>query len=300
MNTGIIFNIKKFAIHDGPGIRTTVFLKGCPLRCQWCHNPESWLRKPEISLDQEKCIRCYQCVSLSPEQAIFLKDDYPYTDQKKCALCSTCVSICPTQTRGIIGKRISTVKVIRELRKDLIFYQESDGGVTFSGGEPLEQIDFLAGLLLLCKEESIHIAVDTCGYAPWSNLERILSLVDLWLFDLKILDEQKHKHYTGVSNQLILENLRRLSKKTKKIEIRIPLIPGVNDNIEEMAEMAGLIRSLSLSEVNILPFHRLGLEKYRRLGLSANMEEIGALSQKDIEVVKQLFSKHKLRVNIGG
>ncbi|NLL62373.1 MAG: glycyl-radical enzyme activating protein [Candidatus Atribacteria bacterium] len=300
MNTGIIFNIKKFAIHDGPGIRTTVFLKGCPLRCQWCHNPESWLRKPEISLDQEKCIRCYQCVSLCPEQAIFLKDDYPYTDQKKCALCSTCVSICPAQARGIIGRRISTVKVIRELRKDLIFYQESDGGVTFSGGEPLEQIDFLAELLLLCKEESIHIAVDTCGYAPWSNLERILSLVDLWLFDLKILDEQKHKHYTGVSNQLILENLRRLSKKTKKIEIRIPLIPGVNDNIEEMAEMAGLIRSLSLSEVNILPFHRLGLEKYRRLGLSANMEEIGALSQKDIEVVKQLFSKHKLRVNIGG
>ena len=300
MNTGIIFNIKKFAIHDGPGIRTTVFLKGCPLRCQWCHNPESWLRKPEISLDQEKCIRCYQCVSLCPEQAIFLKDDYPYTDQKKCALCSTCVSICPAQARGIIGRRISTVKVIRELRKDLIFYQESDGGVTFSGGEPLEQIDFLAELLLICKEESIHIAVDTCGYAPWSNLERILSLVDLWLFDLKILDEQKHKHYTGVSNQLILENLRRLSKKTKKIEIRIPLIPGVNDNIEEMAEMAGLIRSLSLSEVNILPFHRLGLEKYRRLGLSANMEEIGALSQKDIEVVKQLFSKHKLRVNIGG
>ena len=300
MNTGIIFNIKKFAIHDGPGIRTTVFLKGCPLRCQWCHNPESWLRKPEISLDQEKCIRCYQCVSLCPEQAIFLKDGYPYTDQKKCALCSTCVSICPTQTRGIIGKRISTVKVIRELRKDLIFYQESDSGVTFSGGEPLEQIDFLAGLLLLCKEENMHTAVDTCGYTPWSNLERILSLVDLWLFDLKILDEQKHKHYTGVSNQLILENLRRLSKKTKKIEIRIPLIPGVNDNIEEMAEMAGLIRSLSLSEVNILPFHRLGLEKYRRLGLSANMEEIGALSQKDIEVVKQLFSKHKLRVNIGG
>ena len=300
MNTGIIFNIKKFAIHDGPGIRTTVFLKGYPLRCQWCHNPESWLRKPEISLDQEKCIRCYQCVSLCPEQAIFLKDDYPYTDQKKCALCSTCVSICPAQARGIIGKRISTVKVIRELRKDLIFYQESDGGVTFSGGEPLEQIDFLAGLLLLCKEENMHTAVDTCGYTPWSNLERILSLVDLWLFDLKILDEQKHKHYTGVSNQLILENLRRLSKKTKKIEIRIPLIPGVNDNIEEMAEMAGLIRSLSLSEVNILPFHRLGLEKYRRLGLSANMEEIGALSQKDIEVVKQLFSKHKLRVNIGG
>ena len=121
MNTGIIFNIKKFAIHDGPGIRTTVFLKGCPLRCQWCHNPESWLRKPEISLDQEKCIRCYQCVSLCPEQAIFLKDDYPYTDQKKCALCSTCVSICPAQARGIIGRRISTVKVIRELRKDLIF-----------------------------------------------------------------------------------------------------------------------------------------------------------------------------------
>ena len=300
MNTGIIFNIKKFAIHDGPGIRTTVFLKGCPLRCQWCHNPESWLREPEISLAQEKCIRCYQCVSSCPAQAISLKDGYPYTDKEKCALCGTCVSICPAQAREIIGRRINTAEVMRELRKDLIFYQESNGGVTFSGGEPLEQINFLAQLLLLCKEENIPTVVDTCGCTPWANLERILPIVDLWLFDLKVLDEQKHEHYTGASNQLILENLRRLSEKTKEIEIRIPLIPGVNNTIEEMAEMAGFIRSLSLSQVSILPFHRLGLDKYRRLGLSTNMEQITVPSQKDIEVTKQLFSKHNLRVNIGG
>ena len=300
MTTGIIFNIKKFAIHDGPGIRTTVFLKGCPLRCQWCHNAESWFREPEISLTQESCIRCYKCVSSCAEQSIFIKDGYPHTDKEKCTICGTCVSVCPAQAREVIGRRISIAEVMSELRKDLIFYQESKGGATFSGGEPLEQIDFLAELLLLCKEESIHTAVDTCGYAPWANLERILPLIDLWLFDLKILDEQKHKHYTGVSNQLILENLKRLSEKTKKIEIRIPLIPGVNDSIEEMVEMAGLIRSFSLSQVSILPFHRLGLEKYHRLGLSTNMELLRVPSQKDIEATEQLFSEHNLRVNIGG
>lgn len=300
MISGTIFNIKKFAIHDGPGIRTTVFLKGCFLRCQWCHNPESWLREPEISLAQEKCIKCYQCLSLCPEQAIFLKEGYPYTDKEKCSLCSSCVSICPAQAREIIGQRISTVEVMRELKKDLIFYQESQGGATFSGGEPLEQIDFLAELLLLCKKEGIHTVVDSCGYAPWSHLERILSLVDFWLYDLKVLDEQKHRCYTGASNQLILENLRKLSQKTKQIEIRIPLIPGVNDNKEEMAEMAELIHSLSLSRVSILPFHRLGLDKYRRLGLSTRMEQTKTPSQKLIKDTTQLFSKHNLRVNIGG
>ena len=300
MTNGIIFNIKRFAIHDGPGIRTTIFLKGCSLRCQWCHNPESWLRQPEISFDQEKCIQCYQCLSTCPEQAIFLKEGYPYTDKKKCLLSGRCVSICPAQARVIIGNKVETEEIIREIKKDLIFYQESGGGVTFSGGEPLEQIDFLAELLFLCQQEGIHRVVDTCGYAPWSHFERILSLVDYWLYDLKVLDEQKHLEYTGISNQLILDNLKRLSRQNKNIEIRIPLIPGVNDDKGEIAEMAELIQSLALNEVSILPFHKLGLDKYRRLGLVTEMAHTLTPSKAYLESIAEIFTRNNLKVNIGG
>ncbi|MDD5496974.1 MAG: glycyl-radical enzyme activating protein [Atribacterota bacterium] len=300
LTDGIIFNINKFAIHDGPGIRSTVFLKGCPLRCQWCHNPEGWLTQPEIIFDEQKCIKCYQCLSYCPQQAITLKNDYPYTDKQKCQLCGNCVTICLGKAREIIGYKVSSKEVMTEIKKDLIFYEESDGGVTFSGGEPLLQIDFLSELLYLCQQEGISRAVDTCGYAPWSHLERIIPLVDLWLYDLKVMNEQRHLEYTGVSNQLILENLKRLSQKSNNIELRIPLIPGVNDDKEEVEEMAKLINSLNIGKVSVLPFHRMGLDKYTRLGLKTEMKATTEPSAEYLEKIAQLFNRFKIPITIGG
>ena len=300
MNTGTIFDIKKFAIHDGPGIRTTVFLKGCPLRCMWCHNPESWLRSPEIMFDYKKCIQCYQCISLCPAKALEIKDSYPCTDKERCQSCGTCVVICPGKAREIIGKNVNVEQVLVEIKKDLIFYQQSQGGVTFSGGEPLLQIGFLSKLLSLCQQEGIQTAVDTCGYVPWTSFEKIEKLVDLWLYDIKLIDEKKHYRYTGISNKLILDNLKKLSGKTCDIEIRIPVIPGVNDSPQEFRKIATLLNSFELKKISLLPFHKMGLEKYSRLGLEQPMAEDPTISPAHLEKLQQLLQAKNLQVTIGG
>lgn len=264
---GVLFDVKRFALHDGPGIRTTAFLKGCPLSCSWCHNPESRSRKPELMFWAERCVGCGSCVSACPSGAISMRDRSALTDRGLCTGCGDCVAPCPADARAIVGEEWSVDRLVREVEKDLLFYDESGGGVTLSGGEPLAQPSFTASLLAACRERRIHTVVDTCGYANWEDLERVARVTDLFLYDVKHADDDRHRELTGVSNARILENLRRLNDEGRALWIRYPVIPGLNDARADIRALGAAVADLgSVEALHLLPFHRGGERKLERLG----------------------------------
>jgi pyruvate formate lyase activating enzyme len=243
-----------------------VFFKGCPLRCQWCHNPESQQTGQQVMLNPARCIRCGACVEACPQGAVTLEETGAVTDLELCDQCGECVEGCYAQARERIGRRSSVADVMSEIERDRPFYEESDGGATFSGGEPLMQPEFLLELLKACRAQGIHTAVDTCGYASWKTLEQVRPFIDLFLFDLKMMDDARHREYTGVSNRRILRNLRKLSENGQSIRLRIPVIPEVNDTAEQIRQIGEFAAGLPhLDEVDILPYHHIAAEKYRRL-----------------------------------
>jgi pyruvate formate lyase activating enzyme len=265
---GVVFNIQRYSIHDGPGIRTTIFLKGCPLSCLWCQNPESQSHKLEIFYNEEKCVGCGRCIAVCPEKAIKMLDNgKTATARKLCTGCGKCVEACPENAREHVGKFITVREAFDEAMKDEIFYKRSGGGVTLSGGDPFAQPEFSAGILKLCKEAGVHTAVDICGYTQWKIMEPIMPYVDLVLYDLKHMDSAEHRKLTGVPNNLILENIKKIHKLNKTIFIRIPVIPGLNDSIQNIEATADfIVKELDPSvQVNILPFHRLGESKLVQL-----------------------------------
>ena len=267
VSTGIIFDIKRFSIHDGPGIRSTVFLKGCPLSCQWCHNPESQSFTPEFLFRVDRCLLCGSCIEVCPEGAIRIDNEKIITDIKKCVVQGQCVSVCYPGAREIIGREVSPSEVVDELVRDRVFYEESGGGVTFSGGEPLSQSEFLEESLKLCHEAELKTALDTCGSAPWEELESQLPYLDLVLYDHKLLDDRLHKKFTGVSNKNILENFVRLGKSGIEVIVRRPVIPGVNDSSEEINRLGVFLQENNgVSKIDLLPYHALSADKYTRLG----------------------------------
>lgn len=272
--TGIVFNIQRFSVNDGPGIRTTVFLKGCPLHCRWCHNPESISPKQELMIREDRCIRCGDCIKLCKNGAISEHEGRIVTSRDLCRKCGECITTCYAEAREIVGSEMCVSDVMQELEKDVVFFDESGGGVSFSGGEPLLQHEFLLALLESSKLKGLHTVVDTTGFAHPGVLERIVPFVDLFLYDLKTLDEKKHKEYTGVSNRLILENLERLAHWRKDVIVRIPIIPGVNDSSNDIVQIGEFIARIGgIREVQLLPYHQTGLDKYRRLGLDYQMPE---------------------------
>lgn len=301
LTTGIVFDIEKFSIHDGPGIRTTVFFKGCPLRCWWCHNPEGLAPERELVFWANRCIRCEACLAVCTHGAISRDGDVMVTDREKCTLCGDCVAVCYAEAREIAGREMTVTQVMAEIRRDIPFYDEAGGGVTFSGGEPLLQADFLLALLRACKEEGIHTAVDTCGFAPWEKLDRIRGYVDLFLYDLKLMNEARHRQFTGVSNKAILSNLQRLSRRGHNIRLRVPLIPGINDDAENIRQIGSFAAALPhLIGVNVLPYHRTALEKYRRLNMVYALPETRPPSDEGVARITHILEEFGLQVNIGG
>jgi len=261
----MIFNIQRYAIHDGPGIRTTVFLKGCPLKCFWCQNPESQRRQPEIFLNKDDCSLCGMCVSVCPTGASSLLEGSSTIDRNKCKGCGKCTEVCPNEARRLVGKLVTVNEVMQEVLRDRKFYQNSGGGVTLSGGEPATQPEFALALLQSCKHEGLHTILDTCGHAPWVTLEKLLKYTDLVLYDIKHVDPVKHREAMGVSNKLILENARRIAGH-KAVRIRVPLVPGFNDSVEDIRAIVKFARSeLGAVDIDLLPYNNLAGSKYARL-----------------------------------
>ncbi len=268
---GAIFDIQRFSIHDGPGIRTTVFFKGCPLRCLWCHNPEGMTSQPALLFAPDRCIGCGACFGICAHHAHVMRDEVHRLDRAKCRVCGRCAAECHAGALTLAGSTKTAGAVLEEALRDRAFYETSGGGITLSGGEPTFQPDFCEALLRLAKAERLHTAMETCGWAEWPRFERLAPLTDLFLFDYKETDPERHSAFTGADNRLILDNLRRLHAAGKAIQLRCPVIPGCNDRPDHFEGIARLWKELpGLAGVEIMAYHRLGEGKRDRLGQAGN------------------------------
>ena len=293
MPTALITNIQGYSIHDGPGIRTTVFLKGCPLRCRWCANPENLVPTVRIGWLKDLCRRCGRCAQACPRGAI-LPDEDRRIDRASCDSCGACVDACMYDALVAYGEPMTAEEVFAKVRRDRIFYESSGGGVTVSGGEPLTRPDFVSALFSLCRGDGIHTCVETCGCVPAENVEAVRDLTDLFYFDLKLMDPEEHARHTGHDNALILENARRLAATGANILFRQPIIPSVNDTERNVAATAAFILSLGRPDVSLqlMPYHRLGSSKYAALDMPYTLEELPAMTVQQAEEICAMYVQH--------
>jgi len=263
---GNIIKISRFCTDDGPGIRTVVFLKGCPLNCIWCHNPESQRNEPEIMYDSKKCVNCKRCYKVCNKGCHTFDEHTHAFHSEKCCACGECITVCQAKAIEVVGKKVSANEVLEEIEKDSIFYQTSNGGVTISGGEPLYQPEFTRGILKLCKEKGIHTAIETSGFASEQALKKVLKYCDLVLFDIKETNEENHKKFTGVSLAPIIKNLELINEQGIEFVVRLPIIPGLNDRKEHFDKVKSLAKNMQFCKgIEVMPYHSLGMYKYELL-----------------------------------
>lgn len=296
-----IFDIERYATKDGPGIRTVIFLKGCNLRGIWCQNPESQNCHPQIMYYMNLCRHCGRCIAVCPNHAIRPDDMFGLvTDSTLCTACGTCVEHCYFDARKLMGKVMTVSELMTEIRKDAPYYERSGGGITFSGGEPLLYPEFVKEVAKQCQEEGIHTAIETAGHVPWNVFEQVLPYMNLIFFDIKHIDPEVHKQYTGVTNTRILENLRRLTQVFSPIIIRIPVVPGCNDSAEVQQRIYEFIKPLhGIKHVELLPYHRLGMTKYKGLGMEYPLQDLKSLKKEDLSYLTEIAHTVGIPLQIG-
>jgi len=299
MTNGIVFDIRRYSIHDGPGIRTTVFFKGCPLDCAWCHNPESRAFTPELILRPNRCILCDDCLDACPNGAVARQGDAILIDRGKCRVTGACAAACAAEALQVVGREMNAGQVLAELERDRSFYDQSGGGATFSGGEPLAQPAFLLELLRACRERGLHTAVDTSGQAAWTVIERLRPYVDLFLYDLKLMDDARHRQLTGVSNRRILSNLRQLSGLGQPVVVRMPIVPGINDTVADLRQAGAFLADLPVRPlVELLAYHHSALAKYSGLGLEYGLPDLRPPEAGKMKAAAGTLREYGLQVTI--
>lgn len=303
--TPYIFNIQKFSTHDGDGVRTTIFFKGCPLRCMWCHNPESQHYYKELIFHHHKCTACGRCVAKCKQGANSIVDGKIVFDRSKCTACGVCTDWCITEARELAGKEYTVDALVKEAMKDKIFYEQSGGGVTLSGGEVMasQHMDYVEEVCRKLHENGVSVFIDTSGYTDYENLKRILPYVDVFLYDIKVMDPEDHKKYIGVDNALILENLKKLSDEGAGLYIRLPIIQQVNATDEHIESVIHFLKenNIHARQVNLLPYHDIGKGKYASLDMEYHDDEMSVPVSELMEHFKSMFEEQGFnKVNIGG
>ena len=299
---GLISHIQKYSTKDGPGIRDTVFFKGCPLGCLWCSNPELIRPQPDLLYDRKKCVQCGTCISVCPQQALsFDTSNHIHVDRQACQANGECVSACPEDALELVGQEIRADDLVGELLKDKVFYDTSGGGVTFSGGEPLYQSGFVCQVAEKLKAQHVHTALDTCGDVSWCRFEEVLEVIDLVLYDIKAADRETHQRLTGRDNDLILANAKMLAMHNIPMHIRLVAVPGLNDSEEEMRQRMEFVMELSsVQQIDLLPYHRYGVGKYARLGLDYPLQGLDEPPAEAVERIRRQLESYGIPVTVGG